>query len=441
MSRRTFARATVAGVSVALVATLAACGGSADGATDAADGATEPGSAPDTLTLGSWAAIPPETLERFTAETGIEVQVQRFGTAGDALSAIRSGLIADGAGLPDVQFLELDWMTELLATPDDWATLPPVEGRWLDWKVEQGSVDGEIKGYGTDIGPMAIAFSSQMMADAGLPSDPDAFVEFVGGVDGTWEDFLEAGRQFTQASGGTAWVNSMTTVAQAAINQLPAAYENPETGNPFEMADNTAVRDIFMMMSEGITDGLSAGIGPWGEEFPAGIQNRSFATLVFPAWFAGRFQESAGDVDDWRIATVFPDGGGNWGGSFAAVPATGDNIYWATQLADFLTSPESALELFIYGGPFPSQVEVFEDEALTSVTNPLLGDQHLGQIFAELAERTDIEAVTGFRGMNFSGIHDMLAQAIGRVQDGAETPEQAWGSLVSQFESMGFTTD
>jgi len=438
---RNLSRALTAGVSLALVATLAGCGGSGNnGAAAGGDPNVAPETTPATLTLGTWAVIPPETLQRFTAESGIEVQTQMFATAADAQTAIRNSLVAGGAGLPDVIYLELDWLPEMMANPDDWATLPPVPGRWLDWKVEQGSVNGEIKGYGTDIGPMAIAYSSQLMADAGLPSEPEEFVEFVGGENATWDDYLNAGRVFTEAT-GIPWTNFMPTVATAAINQLPAAFENPETGNPTNLADNTAMHDLFMKMAAGIEDGLAAGIDPWSTDFPAGLQQRAFATVIFPAWFAGRFQESAGSIDDWRIAEVFPEGGGNWGGSFAAVPATGDNIYWATQLADFLTSPESATELFIFGGPFPSQIESLSDPALTSAENPTFGNQRLGAIFANLASRTDTEAVTGFRGENYAGIQGMVLNALTRVQDRVESPQAAWDSLLGEFNSMGFTID
>ena len=413
-----------------LVAT--ACSGGSGGADDSGP--------PDVLTVATWVDIPQELLDQFQDETGIEVQVNSFPDGASAQEVLRNGLASEGAGLSDVHLIELDWWTEMMTIPEDWATLPPVEGRWVDWKVAQGSVGEEIKGYGMDIGPLAIAYDSTLMEAAGLPADPEGFAEFVGGEDATWQSFLEAGREFTARS-DAAWIDSMSTAMQSAINQLPAAFEDPETGNAKPMAQNEEIHELFSMFAEAAEEELSAGIGIGHADWGAGFQARQWATVITPAWATGIIAENAAGLDGWRVAEVFPDGGGNWGGSFFSVPAAGPNVDAAIQLADFLTTPEAAVAMFLQNGQFPSQVEAMEDPAVSETPNEFFGGQMVGAIYGELASAAGDAAAGGYRGPNFAGIQTIVMDGLRRVEDGSEDPAAAWESTVDEFQSLGLATE
>jgi len=434
--RRTSAVLALVGTT-ALLATgcSGGSGGSGDGGGDGGDGAK-----PDVLTVAAWMDFPQELLDGFEEEYGIKVEINSFPDGASAQTVLRNGLAADGAGLSDLHLIELDWWTEMMAVPDDWATLPEVPGRWVDWKVTQGSVDGEIKGYGTDIGPLAIAFNSQLLADAGLPSDPEGFAELVGGEDATWETFLEAGREFISRS-DAAWVDSMVTPMQAAINLLPAAFENPDTGNPVPLAENEAIAETFEMFATAAEEGVSAGIAIGHADWGAGFQAQQWATVITPAWMTGIIAENAAGIDGWLIADVFPEGGGNWGGSFFSVPATGPNVEWAITLADYLTSPEAAIAMFQLNGQFPSQVEAMGDPAVADSEHEFFGNQKIGAIYGQLAAEAGDAAAGGYRGVNFAGIQTIVMDGIRRVEDGSETPQQAWASAVAAFDALGLTTD
>lgn len=396
------------------------------------------GGEPDTLTVATWVDIPQDLLDQFTEETGIQVQLNSFPDGASAQTVLRNGLSSGGAGLSDVHLVELDWWTEMMAVPEDWATLPPVEDRWVDWKVTQGSVGDEIKGYGMDIGPLAIAYDSTLMEEAGLPSDPEGFAEFVGGEDATWESFLDAGRQFT-AKSDAAWIDSTSTAIQAAINQLPAAFEDPDSGDAMPLADNTAVHDLFTMFGEAAGEGISAGVGIGHADWGAGFQARKWATVITPAWATGIIAENAAGLDGWRIADVFPDGGGNWGGSFFAVPATGPHTEAAIQLADFLTTPEAAVAMFLQNGQFPSQLEAMQDPTVSETPNEFFGGQETGGIYAGLAESAGERAAGGFRGVNFAGIQTLVMDGIRRIESGNEDASAAWQSTVAEFDALGLT--
>src|SRR5690625_7929391 len=91
-----------------------------------------------------------------------------------------SGLAA-GSGLADVEGIEVGWWAELLQYADVFEDLadPDVEGRWLDWKTEAATIDGKLVGYGTDIGPEAVAFRGDLLEQADMPSDRTEFAELL----------------------------------------------------------------------------------------------------------------------------------------------------------------------------------------------------------------------------------------------------------------------
>lgn len=427
------AAATVAVTALAL--TACSGGGGGGGTTDEAGEENKP----EKLTVAAWMDFPQDLLDSFEEEHGIEIVVNSFPDGASAQTVLRNGLSADGAGLSDVHLVELDWWTEMMAIPEDWVELPEQPGRWVDWKVTQGSVDGKITGYGTDIGPLAIAFNQNMTSAAGVATDPESLGEFIGGDDATWQSFLDAGREYV-ATADNYFIDSLTNAFQAAINLMPAAFEDPESGLPYDLAENTEVKERFMMFAEAAEDGISAGIAIGHADWGAGFQNQQWATVVTPAWMTGLIAENADGIDGWRIASTFPEGGGNWGGSFFAVPSTGENTAWAVKLADHLTTADAAISWFNTTGQFPSQLEAMTSDEIAEAENPFYGNQKVGQIYGELAAAAGDAAAGGFRGENFAGIQTLVTDGIRLVESGGATAAEAWETTVKNFEAMGFET-
>lgn len=425
--------ASVALISLALTS-CSGGGGGQQGGDDATDD-----NKPEKLTVAAWMDFPPDLLAAFEDEYGIEVVVNSFPDGASAQTVLRNGLSSDGAGLSDVHLIELDWWAEMMAVPEDWVELPEIPDRWVDWKVTQGSVDGMITGYGTDIGPLGIAFNQDMVEAAGLATDPDTFGDFIGGDAATWETFLDAGRDYVAASDNY-FIDSLSSAFQAAINLLPSAFEDPESGLPYDMAGNTQIRDLFMTFAEAAADGVSAGIPIGHADWGAGFQNTQWATVVTPAWMAGIIADNADGVEGWRVASTFPDGGGNWGGSFFAVPSTGKNTGWAVKLADFLTSPDAAIDWFHTTGQFPSQLDAIANPDIAETENEFFGGQQLGKVYGDLAAAAGDAAAGGYRGENFAGIQTLVTDGIRLVEAGSATPQEAWDSVVGNFEALGFET-
>jgi cellobiose transport system substrate-binding protein len=178
---------------------------------------------------------------------------------------------------------------------------------------------------------------------------------------------------------------------------------------------------------------ISAYAGQWSEDWYASMANGEFAAMLCPPWMHGIISGEAPDVTGWDIADVFPGGGSNWGGSYLTIPANGDNVEAAQELADWLTSPEIQARAFANVGAFPSQPEAYEMAEVTDATNEYFNDAPVGQINSN---RADAVTVTPIKGPKYFQFHEALNQAVTRVFDGLETPEEAWDSWVTEVSAF-----
>jgi cellobiose transport system substrate-binding protein len=98
-------------------------------------------------------------------------------------------------------------------------------------------------------------------------------------------------------------------------------------------------------------------------------------------------KERAGDAgkNKWDIATI-PGKGGNWGGSYLAIPQQGKHKQQAFELIKFLTGKQGGLDAFAEAGPLPSSVSALADPKLTGATNEYFNNAPVGQIYASAAK-------------------------------------------------------
>jgi cellobiose transport system substrate-binding protein len=423
----------IAGITgIALLAT--GCGSDGDG--EEATGGDEPATTDEEITLtistfNEWGYD--ALLDQYMDENpNITVEHNKFGTSNEARDQFNTSLAA-GSGLADVVGVEVDWMPEIMQNADQFVDLTSdsVEGRWQDWKVGQATTpDGRLLGYGTDIGPEAIAYRSDLFAAAGLPTDRAEVADLFGGDSATWDDFFAVGDQFAAAS-DVPFFDSSQAVYQGMVNQLEAAYENPEDDSIIAV-DNAEVRDLYdTIMAH--TD-LSAGLAQWGEDWTNAFQTDGFAVMLAPSWMLGVISGNAEGISGWDVADVFPEGG-NWGGSFLTVPTTSEHAAEAQALADWLTAPEQQLVAFQTTGNFPSQVEAQTSDELAAITNEFFNNAPIGEIFAN---RADAVSVAPYKGPNYFAINDAMAQAINRVDvDKTDDAESSWAKWVDAVAALG----
>ncbi len=164
-----------------------------------------------------------ELVDEYTQEhPNVTVELTKAATSNDARANYFQKL--GKSGLADIEAIEVDWVPEVMKYADLLEPVPAdLKSRWLDWKVEGATdPDGNLIGYGTDIGPEGICYRSDLLAEAGLPTDRDEVAKL---LDGDWAKYFEVGDQYVEAT-GKAWFDSAGGTYQGMINQVEAAYED-----------------------------------------------------------------------------------------------------------------------------------------------------------------------------------------------------------------------
>ena len=371
-----------------------------------------------------------EMFAQYEAENpGVTIVHNRAATSNDARDNFFTKLGA-GSGLADVEAVEVDWFAEMMQYSDRLADLsdPELADRWVQWKTDAATdADGRLVAYGTDIGPEAVCYRSDLFAAAGLPTDRDEVADLLAG---DWDRYFEVGQDYVDAS-GAAWFDSAGATYQGMINQVEFAYE--EADGTVIATEDPAVEAIYTDVLNASST-LSAHLGQWSDDWFAGLANGAFATMLCPGWMLGVISGNAPDVTGWDVANVFPGGGGNWGGSYLTVPAQGANIEAAKKLAAWLTAPEQQMSAFAAAGTFPSQVEAYESAELQAATNEYFNNAPVGQI---LIDRSNAIGVAPFKSVKYFPINDALQRALTRVDvDASMSIEESWEQFVADVNAL-----
>ncbi|WNV86439.1 extracellular solute-binding protein [Umezawaea sp. Da 62-37] len=413
---------------VALLAVTTACGG---GGGDAA--ATEDVE----LSIATFNEFGYEDLLKQYQDTHPHIRIvhRKTGKADDHHQALFANMAA-GSGLADVEAVEEGWIAQVMAKADQFNDLGEIgpsdvtAERWLQWKSDEASTkDGELIGYGTDIGPMAMCYRRDLFDAVGLPSDPEA----VGDLFSTWEKYFAAGDKFVENSGGKAWFDSASQVFNAMINQNKVGYYDLD--DKLVVESNPAVKADWDQVTAAVQGGQSANLVAFSDEWNAAFKNATFATKTCPSWMLGVIEAQAGpeNQDKWAVTAAFPGGAGNWGGSFLTVPKQSKHPKEAAELAAWLTAPEQQIKAFTAKGAFPSQNEALLSPALLNQTNSYFGNAKVGALFAEQANKVP---AAQHKGPGSGQIQDkVFSDALQAVEHGTK-PEEAWKQAVVEADKV-----
>ncbi|MFK0074512.1 ABC transporter substrate-binding protein [Arthrobacter woluwensis] len=333
------------------------------------------------------------------------------------------------SGLADVEAIEVDWLPEVMKYSD---LLAPVDAklkdRWLDWKTAAATdKDGNLIGYGTDIGPEAVCYRSDLFAAAGLPTDREAVAKL---LQGDWDHYFEVGAKYTAAT-GKPFFDSAGGTYQGIVNQIEAAYEDPKSGE-VTATTNAEVKTAYDKVLKA-SKTQSAHLSQWSPDWMKGLSNGSFATMLCPGWMLGVISGNAKGVKGWDIANVFPNGGGNWGGSYLTVPKNGKNVKAAQELADWLTDPAQQMKAFSNAGTFPSQQKALTDKTLLGSTDKYFNNAPVGKI---LSERAKAVTVAPFKGQRYFPINDAMQKALTRVEERTQDAETSWKQWTDEVKAL-----
>ncbi|MFC8846649.1 MULTISPECIES: extracellular solute-binding protein [unclassified Micromonospora] len=417
--------AAVALVAATALLTTAGCGG---------DEPAEGG--PVTLTVDVFGQMGYQELYQEYMAAHPDVKIVERGTGGnlDEYSPKLTQWLAAGKGAGDVVAIEEGLLVEYKANPQNFVNLldhgaAELKGNFLDWKWNQAlTADGkQLIGLGTDVGGMAMCYRSDLFAKAGLPTQRDE----VSKLWPTWADYVATGEKFKAANTGAAFLDSATNIFNTIVLQTAGnaqGYHYYDTANNLVVDSNPAVRQAWDTTMDILDSGLSGKYGSWSEEWVSAFKQAKFATIACPAWMTGVIEGNAGPAakGKWDIAQV-PGNGGNWGGSFLAVPKQSRHQAEAIELAKFLTSAKGQIGAFKAKGPLPSNPQALDDPAVADSTNAYFSDAPVGKIFAAGAK--SLKPV--YMGPKNQAVRTEVENAVRTVDLGQRSPEQAWTDAVT----------
>ncbi|WP_414675372.1 ABC transporter substrate-binding protein [Lentzea sp.] len=412
-------------VCVAVSATVASCG-TAGTANRTADGRTE-------LTIATFNEFGYEELfAQYEAEhPDVKITQRKTGQGGPHHQNLFTKLGA-GAGLADVEAVEEGYLSQVMAKADqfnDLKEIGPAEvtaDRWLKWKADAATTrNGRLIGYGTDIGPLAMCYRKDLFAKAGLPSDPDAVKRLFT----TWDSYFAAGDQFVAKVPGVAWFDSAAQIFNAMHNQHDVGYF--DASDELVVDSNPAIRADWNVVTAAVAKGQSAKLPAFSTEWNTGFKLGRFATKTCPSWMLGVIEAQAGpeNAGKWAVTDAFPDGGGNWGGSYLTVPKQSKNAKQAAELAAWLTAPEQQIKAFQAKGTFPSQIDALENRALLEHVNTYFDNVKAGALFAAQVQKVK---AAQHKGPADGQLQDnVFSPALQSVEQG-KRQEEAWNTAVQE---------
>lgn len=331
--------------------------------------------------------------------------------------------LAGGGGLADVQGVEVgriasvtqqqaDRFEDLRKYGADGLKNQFAEAKW----AAATGKNGEVLGLGTDVGPEAMCYRTDLLEQAGLPTDRDELAEKWS----TWDGYLELGKQYkAKAPGKSAWLDSVGSLFSIMIGQEEERYYDASGALIWET--NPALKTAWEASVEASGAGLSAKLDQWSPQWNQAFAAGSFATLPCPAWMLGYIKGQAGESGKgkWDVAEL-PGGAGNWGGSYLAVPKAAKNKKEAYELIKWLTAPEQQAKIFAKQGNFPSSTGAIAEVAGT--TDPYFSGAPIGKIFGDAAKAAPVQVL----GVHDQNINQQITNALSEVERKGLAPEKAW---------------
>jgi cellobiose transport system substrate-binding protein len=419
----------------ALVATAAAaaCGSSSGGSSSGGAATNQK----VTLTIGLFGTFGFKEAGLYTQyerlhpnitikETSVEQEDQYY-------QALQTHLAAS-SGLSDIQAIEVGRIAEVTQTEaDKFVDLNTLgagslKSTFFPWKWQAATTsDGKTIGLGTDTGPLAICYRTDLFKKAGLPTDPATLAKDWS----TWDGYIAVGKRYTaNAPAHSAFMDSAGGMFNAIIGQSATQYYD-SSGNPI-YDTNPAVKNAWNLSTQAVADNLSARLKQFDPTWNQGFANGAFATIACPAWMIGYIKGQAGNAGSgkWNVTTI-PGGGGNWGGSYLAIPAAGKHQQEAYALVKWLTAPAQQLTMWTKEQHFPSSSTAAADPAVADATDPYFENAPLGKVFTQSAENLPVATLGPKDGL----IKQDFTNGLLLVEQNGNSPAEAWSKTMDNIKN------
>jgi cellobiose transport system substrate-binding protein len=329
--------------------------------------------------------------------------------------------LAGGGGLADIQGIEIGRAAAVTQQQADrFVDLDTMGAKSLkgDFAAAKWAAittqDGRTLGLGTDIGPEAICYRTDLLKKAGLPTSRDDLAKKMS----TWDGYLSLGRQYEAKAGGKShWVDSIGSLYSTMIGQSKERYYDASGNLVYDK--NPAVKNAWdtAVRAAPLSAKLSQFSPPWNQAF----SNGSFATIGCPAWMLGYIKGQAkAAAGKWDIAPLPGGVGSNWGGSYLAIPKASQHAKEAYDLIKWLTAAPQQEKLFKKQGNFPSNLGAIA--AVKDVTDPYFSNAPVGEIFGAAAKASPVQVL----GVHDGDVSQQITNALGEVEQKGTSPATAW---------------
>lgn len=409
------ARRAVGTVAVAAAALLSfsACAstpGGGGGASGSLTLWTWPGGLSETVTAAAVDEFPDDDLE--VTVVGDDFR-QKLVTVFTARSGIPSITGVKGEDMP--YFLQEDDLFTDLNT----LGIDDLLDDFPEWKLAEATTpDGKLIGLPTDIGPTALFYRTDVLEEAGLPTDPAE----VAAATSTWEDYFAFGETLKEETGAYLEV-SLGDIFSKVMGQGETKFVGEDGGF---LGDSDTVRAAWDLSIDAWDRGIVAGIQDGSPDWASAVNDGTLPTLLGAAWYQGDIKSNAADTaGKWNV-TAMPGGPANIGGSFLTIPASTENPDEAVKVIEYLLSPENQASTYTEVGNFPSSVSALDDDALQQ-PDDFFGGQVTTDVFREASENMPISYTSPIDNEVSAPFYTELTN----IESLDKDPEQAWTDAVA----------
>lgn len=358
--------------------------------------------------------------------------------SGDYWTRLKTRL-ASGSGLDDIQGIEIGFVSDVVQNHADqfvdFASLPEgntLKSAFYDWKWKQATTsDNETVGLGTDTGPEAVCYRSDLLKAAGLPSDGATLASQWS----TWQDYINFGKKYEASAtkpAGSKFVDSAASIFSTAVYQGKEAYDD-SSGKP-DPANSDGVKSAWGHATQAAQSKVTAGLAQFSPQWNKAFSSGGFATIACPAWMMGYIQSQAGaaGAGKWSVAPVLPGGATNWGGSWLGVPKASKHQKEAEALAEWLTSKQQEVTMWTQGGHWPSNSRAAADPSVQGAKSAYFSNASVGQVFGAIANKMTIPPI----GLYDTQMQTALTQQLTNVETKGTSPDKAFGDALKAIQQV-----
>ncbi len=403
-------------VAVAAAVSLSACSGGSGGAADGP------------VTLWTWSGgLGPSVLD--SAKSQFPDDKIEVTTIGDDVKQKLVTVFTGRSGIPSITGIKGEDMPYFLQQADLFTDLKTlgIDDKLSDfpaWKLaEATTADGKLIGLPTDIGPTALYYRTDVLAAAGLPTDPAA----VAAATKTWDDYFAFGEKLKAATGAYLEV-SLEDVFTKVMGQGETKMVSKD--GEF-LGDSAQVKKAWDTAIEANQRGLVAGIQDGSPDWAAAVNNGTLPTLLGAAWYQGDLKSNAPDTSGKWNVTAMPGGPANVGGSFLTIPASTGNKDEAIKIVNYLLDAENQATTYTEVGNFPSSTAALSEPALQQ-PDAFFGGQVTTDVFRAASANMPISYTSPID----NELQAPFITELANVQSQGKDPQQAWNDALAAAQQV-----